>query len=148
MPVGWVNGPFGCGKSTVTRHLAGLLTEALVVDPEEVGHLLWRQLPADLREEEFELEPLWVPMTRLLVERCARTYGRPVLVPMTVSRLPVFEQLIGALRRTGLDVRHFTLLADPETIRDRLRRRMAERHELPDKWGELSWEGLQLSRCL
>ncbi|MFJ5549146.1 AAA family ATPase [Streptomyces sp. NPDC093225] len=147
-PVVWINGPFGCGKSTVTRHLAALLPGALVVDPEDVGHMLWRQLPGALREEEFELEPLWAPLTRLLVERCARTYGRPVVVPMTVSRLPVFEQLVGGLRRGGLDVRHFTLLADPATIRERLRRRMAERSEPPDEWGELSWEGRQLARCL
>ncbi|WP_158071228.1 hypothetical protein [Streptomyces sp. CB00455] len=25
---------------------------------------------------------------------------------------------------------------------------MAERHETADKWGELSWEGQQLDRCL
>ncbi|MFJ7260424.1 AAA family ATPase [Streptomyces globosus] len=147
-PVVWINGPYGCGKSTVTRHVAGLLPEALVVDPEDVGHMLWRQLPDGLREEEFELEPLWVPLTRLLVGRCARTYGRPVVVPMTVSRPPVFERLVGALHGEGVDVRHFTLVADASTIRGRLRRRMAERGEEADEWGELSWEGRQLDRCL
>ncbi|MDX5565755.1 AAA family ATPase [Streptomyces sp. ID05-04B] len=147
-PVVWINGPYGCGKSTVSRHVAELLPDALVVDPEDVGHMLWRQLPDHLREEEFELEPAWAPLTRVLVEQCARTYGRPLVVPMTIVRMPVFERIVGALRRDGTDVRHFTLLADASTIRARLRRRMAERRESADAWGELSWEGRQLDRCL
>ncbi|MFD8718521.1 AAA family ATPase [Streptomyces sp. NPDC059629] len=147
-PVIWINGPYGCGKSTVTHHVAELLPQSMVVDPEDVGHLLWRQLPAQLRQEEFELEPAWAPLTRTLVEQYARAYRRPLVVPMTISRPQVFDDVIGALRRAGTDVRHFTLLADGATIRGRLRRRMAERHEPADEWGELSWEGQQIERCL
>ncbi len=147
-PVVWINGPYGCGKTTVTSYVAELLPGSLVVDPEDLGHMLWRQLPAELREEEFELEPVWAPLTRMVVEQCARTYRRPLVVPMTIARPPVFEEIIGGLRRAGTDVRHFTLLADRPTIRGRLRRRMAERREPADEWGELSWEGRQLDRCL
>ncbi|MDH6140470.1 broad-specificity NMP kinase [Kitasatospora sp. GP30] len=140
----FVNGPFGVGKSTTVRILADDLPEALVIDPEQVGHMLWSQLPEQLRTEEFELEPVWPALTRCLIEEAARAYSRTLLVPMTIVRSAVFGQIVGALGEQGHDVRHFTLLADAVTIRDRLR----ARGEGPDKWGELSWEGLQVERCL
>lgn len=140
----FVNGPFGVGKSTTVRVLATDLPDALVIDPEKVGHMLWSQLPEQFRQEEFELEPVWPGLTRCLIEEAARTYQRALLVPMTIARPEVFAQIVGPLRRDGHDVRHFSLLADARTIRDRLR----ARGEGPDKWGELSWEGLQVERCL
>lgn len=63
---------------------------------------------------------------------------------MTIARPTVFAQIVQPLRGQGHQVRHFTLLASPVTIRARLR----ERGEGPDKWGPLSWEGNQVERCL
>lgn len=140
----FINGPFGVGKTTVVDQLASSLPDALVIDPEKVGHMLWSQLPDDLRQEEFELEPVWPVLTRCLLEETAHAYRSTVLVPMTIARPEVFDLIVGSLRRTGHDVRHFTLLADAQTIRTRLR----ARGEGPDRWGELSWEGEQVERCL
>ncbi|MFJ6136257.1 AAA family ATPase [Kitasatospora sp. NPDC092286] len=140
----FVNGPFGVGKSTTVGILADDLPDALVIDPEKVGHMLWSQLPDRMRTEEFELEPVWPPLTRCLIEEAARAYSRTLFVPMTIARTTVFAQVVGTLREQGQEVHHFTLLADAATIRDRLR----ARGEGPDKWGELSWEGLQVERCL
>jgi hypothetical protein len=97
-----------------------------------------------MRQEEFELEPVWPALTRCLLGETARAYRRTLLVPMTIARERTFRQIVGALRQSGHDVRHFTLLAAANTIRDRLR----ARGEAPDKWGELSLEGLQVERCL
>ncbi|MFJ9949470.1 AAA family ATPase [Kitasatospora sp. NPDC091207] len=140
----FVNGPFGVGKSTTVRILADDLPEALVIDPEKVGHMLWAQLPQRLRTEEFELEPVWPALTRCLIDESSRAYNRTLLVPMTIARTAVLAQIVGPLRKQGHDVQHFTLLADAATIRDRLR----ARGEGPDEWGELSWEGLQVERCI
>lgn len=140
----FVNGPFGVGKSTTVRILAADLPDSLVIDPERIGHLLWAQLPKHLRQEEFELEPVWPSLTRCLLQEADRTYQRILLVPMTIVRPQVFAQIVGALRQGGHDVHHFALLADAPTIRNRLR----ERGEGPDKWGKLSWEGVQVERCL
>ncbi|APU21289.1 ATP-binding protein [Actinoalloteichus sp. GBA129-24] len=82
----FVNGPFGVGKTTTVNLLAQDLPEALVIDPEKVGHMLWSQLPEPLRAEEFELEPVWPVVTRCLLDQTARTYGRTILVPMTIAR--------------------------------------------------------------
>jgi len=140
----FVNGPFGVGKTTAVSSLHERMPDALVLDPEKVGHMLWGQLPTALRREEFELEPLWPSLTRMLIQEARREYARTILVPMTIARRPVFDQIIGPLRAEGPPIAHFTLLASPATIRARLRRR----GERPDRWGELSWEGLQVERCL
>lgn len=140
----FVNGPFGVGKTTAVAEVHKSVPDALVIDPEKVGHMLWAQLPAALRAEEFELEPLWPMLTRTLIERAHRTYCRTLLIPMTIARPDVFREIVQPMRDDGLDITHVTLLAKPETIRDRLRRR----GEGPDHWGELSWEGLQVERCL
>ncbi|MFF1784969.1 AAA family ATPase [Kitasatospora sp. NPDC058243] len=140
----FVNGPFGVGKSTTTGLLAERLPQALVINPEAIGHMLWTQLPEPLRTEEFELEPVWPPLTHCMLDHAARAYGRPIIVPMTIARRKVFDRIVQPLRDAGHDVRHFTLLATAATIRERLR----ERGEGPDKWGPLSWEGNQVERCL
>ncbi|MFD7645674.1 AAA family ATPase [Kitasatospora sp. NPDC059795] len=140
----FVNGPFGVGKTSTTGLIARRRPDALIVNPEDIGHMLWAQLPEALRTEEFELEPVWPPLTRCMLDQAARHYDRPVVVPMTIARQPVFDQIVRPLREAGHHVRHFTLLAEAATIRSRLR----ERGEGPDKWGPLSWEGNQVERCL
>ena len=94
------------------------------------------------------MEPLWPPMSRLLIDLARRTYDRTLLVPMTIARPEVFDLIVGGLRDNGHRVRNFTLLATPTTVRRRLKERMRDRGEQPDRWGELSWEGLQIKRCL
>jgi len=47
-------------------------------------------------------------------------------VPMTLVNAAYFEEILGGLRRAGVDVRHFTLTASPATIRRRLHRRAAD----------------------
>jgi broad-specificity NMP kinase len=140
----FVNGPFGVGKTTAVTEVSARVPSALVIDPEKVGHMLWAQLPGQLRAEEFELEPVWPALTRTLIREASRAYARTILVPMTIARPEVFTQIVQPLRDDGLPVAHFTLLAPPSVIRGRLRRR----GEGPDRWGELSWEGLQVERCL
>ncbi len=140
----FVNGPFGVGKSTAVAEIHRRLSDALVVDPQKIGHMLWTQLPEALRAEEFELEPIWPPLTRCLIGQAHRVYRRHILVPMTIARPTVFAQIVEPLRRQRLDVSHVTLLAAADTIRNRLH----QRGEGPDRWGELSWEGLQVERCL
>lgn len=74
--------PFGVGTSTTLGLIAQRRPDALVVDPEDLGHMLWKQLPADLRHEEFELEPLWPPLTRRMLDQATRhTTAAPLSSP-------------------------------------------------------------------
>jgi hypothetical protein len=46
-----------------------------------------------------------------------------VIAPMTITDLVYFDETVGRLRERGHEVRHFTLLAERETVLRRLRER-------------------------
>ena len=116
----WLNGAFGVGKSTVAELLRRRLRDAIVVDPESIGHYLRLTLPPDAQTEDFQDMPPWRTTTRVAIESIATTYGRPVIVPMTLVAPVYFDEIIGRLRAGGVDVRHVTLRAPRETILKRL----------------------------
>ena len=57
---------------------------------------------------------------------------------MTLVVPEYFEEIVGGLRRSGIDVRHFTLRATRDTVYQRLR----DRPETTD------WTWAQVDRCL
>lgn len=139
-PIIWINGAFGVGKTTIARALASAASDAIVFDPEPVGLSLHATLPKPLRTSDFQDIPSWRQATRTIVEGLHRDYGRPVIVPMTVVNPAYFDNIVGALRRVGLPVRHFTLVASETTIRRRLLTRLA--------WpSSTRWALAQLPRC-
>ncbi|HEX8527463.1 AAA family ATPase [Allosphingosinicella sp.] len=112
----WINGAHGAGKSSVARALAKLLGGGPILDPEQIGFMLRRfmALPADFKDD-----PIWRTLT---VETLAAASGRSgvAIVPMTLDDGRYREEIVGGLAGRGIDVRHFTLLATPRTLRRRL----------------------------
>jgi hypothetical protein len=128
----WLNGAFGVGKTSVARLLVKRLRGSMLVDPERLGFVLQRlpgRLPGD-----FQDMAAWRRGTVHTVRLAARL-RRHVVVPMTVVKPTTFDAIIGTLRSRE-DVRHFALLASPETIRARLRAR-----------GSSGWAVEQIERC-
>ena len=134
----WINGPFGIGKTSVARELALLLPEALVLDPEQIGTFVRDLLPAELQEEDYQDIALWRELTRHVADSVSTLYDRPLIVPMTLVVRDYFIEIVGALQRSGIDVRHFALLASRESVLERHRGRSDY-----EAWGEQ-----QLDRCL
>ncbi|MBA2487928.1 MAG: AAA family ATPase [Chloroflexi bacterium] len=134
----WLNGAFGVGKSTVAELLRRRLRDAIVVDPESIGHYLRLTVPPDAQTQDFQDMPPWRTITRVVIESIATTYGRPVIVPMTLVAPVYFDEIIGRLRTGGVDVRHVTLRAPRETILERL----AGRADTTD------WSFHQVDRCI
>ncbi|MEA3060353.1 MAG: hypothetical protein QOJ94_134 [Sphingomonadales bacterium] len=121
----WLNGAFGAGKTSVGRAIVSARPAATLVDPEQIGFLLRRLLPKRETTGDFQDLPLWRELTvRILVEAAAIATA-PIVVPMTLVDPLYFEEVIGGLRAAEVDVRHFTLTAPPDTLRRRLRRRLA-----------------------
>lgn len=141
-PVIWLNGAFGAGKTTIARALAAQVPEALLLDPEGLGMLLREVVPPALRPSgDFQDLPLWRRLTRATLDGLLADYGRPLIVPMTLARADYFEETVGALRRSGTRVHHFTLLASRATLRRRLLLRPA--------WpGSTLWALGQVERCV
>ncbi|WKX73133.1 AAA family ATPase [Streptomyces sp. XD-27] len=137
----WINGPFGVGKTQVAYELHRRLPGSFVCDPEHLGFALHRMLPEPMRGD-FQDLGLWRRGVREMLDSVARGFDGTVIVPMTVVDPAYHEEMVGALRASGHDVRHFALLARPETVRRRLRGRV-----MPLIRGD-SWAVRQIDRCL
>lgn len=116
----WLNGAFGAGRSTVARALAAELPDALVVDPEDIGRMLRRVVPPAVRTSDFQDIPSWRRLTVATIESLLRDHEVPLIVPMAVVDPAYFDETVGRLRRSGITVHHFALVAGPKTIRRRL----------------------------
>jgi broad-specificity NMP kinase len=134
----WINGPFGVGKTTVAERLAQSVRDAIVFDLELVGTLLRSIVPADVQEADYQDMPIWRSLVRLITAALLSSYQRTLIVPMTLVVPAYFQEIVGELRQSGIPVAHFTLLAEPNTVRTRLEARGDSQE----------WALAQLPRCL
>jgi hypothetical protein len=118
----WINGPGGVGKTATAYELNRRLPGSVVCNPEHVGYGMHRMLPPALRSNWWNLPALRHSIVELL--RLTQSAGEgPVIVPMTLVDSAHFQEIVGSLRGDGCALHHFTLLAEPVTVRRRLRRR-------------------------
>nr|BFE62092.1 AAA family ATPase [Dactylosporangium thailandense] len=107
----WLNGPSGVGKATVTAELCRREPRARAFDAERVGWVLQRTAglvrPA-VRHGDYRDLPAWRAATVVAAARQARG-ADPLLVPLTMLRRGHLEEILGALRDRGHEVRHVLL---------------------------------------
>ncbi|MFF4015121.1 AAA family ATPase [Streptomyces sp. NPDC001843] len=118
----WINGPFGGGKTQTAHEIRRRLPGSVVCDPEHVGFGLHRMLPPDLRGD-FQDLTSWRRGVVEVLHLALTGHDGVVIAPMTVTDSGHFAETVGRLRELGHDVRHFTLLAERETVLERLRER-------------------------
>ncbi|MFC8676241.1 AAA family ATPase [Streptomyces griseorubiginosus] len=114
----WINGAFGSGKSTLVEELRPRWPESLVFDPEMVGYVL-REI-VEVPTGDFQDLRLWRRQVAQLAVGLVEEYRRPLLVPMTLVNPGYLDEIFGALREAGLDVRHFFLKVAPEVLERRI----------------------------
>lgn len=139
----WINGPFGGGKTQTAHEIRRRLPGSVVCDPEHVGFGLRRMLPPDLRGD-FQDLVSWRQGVVEVLDLALREHDGVVIAPMTVTDPRYFAETVGRLGEMGHDVRHFTLLAQRETVAKRLRERgigrllrFMRREEGGAAWGQL-----------
>jgi len=148
----WINGPFGGGKTQTAYELQRRLPGSVVCDPEHAGFGLRRMLPPELRGN-FQDLASWRQGVVEVLHLALTKHDGVVIAPMTVTDLGYFDETVGLLREKGHDVRHFTLLAERETVLKRLRER-GFGHLLQYVAGKdaplrrESWAVQQLDHCL
>ncbi|MFJ5064424.1 AAA family ATPase [Streptomyces nigra] len=118
----WINGPFGGGKTQTAHEICRRLPGSVVCDPEHPGFGLRRMLPPDLRAD-FQDLASWRQGVVEVLDLALTRHDGVVIAPMTVTHPEYFAETVGRLRDLGHDVRHFTLLAERETVLRRLRER-------------------------
>jgi AAA domain len=142
----WINGAFGAGKTQTAHELERRLGRASVVDPEVLGLALHRMLPPTARAD-FQDLPQWRAAVVATLPQIEASFDGPVIVPMTIVRDAYFDEIIGGLRSRGVDLRHYSLIASPETLRRRLRQRSG--YVLGRVTGrDESWAMQQIDRCV
>ncbi|WP_392964518.1 AAA family ATPase [Streptomyces sp. LN245] len=118
----WINGPFGGGKTQTAHEIQRRLPGSVICDPEHAGFGLRRMLPPELRGD-FQDLVSWRQGVVEVLDLALRERDGVVIAPMTVTNPVHFAETVGRLRELGHDVRHFTLLAERETVLRRLRER-------------------------
>ncbi len=142
----WINGAFGSGKTLVAHELQRRLRDAHVADPEILGFAMRKMLPAGARQD-FQDLPQWRSGVLATLAQAEAACDCPVIVAMSIVRDDYFDEIIGGLRATGTDVRHYTLTATPGTLRRRLRRRSG--YVIGRLLGrEETWAMQQIERCV
>ncbi|MEU7054910.1 AAA family ATPase [Streptomyces sp. NPDC046197] len=118
----WINGPFGGGKTQTAHEMQRRLPGSVLCDPEHAGFGLHRMLPPELRGD-FQDLAAWRQGVVEVLDLTLSRHDGVVIAPMTVTDSGCFAETVGRLRELGHDVRHFTLLAERETVLRRLRER-------------------------
>lgn len=140
----WINGAFGAGKTQTTFELHRRLIGAHVADPELIGFALQKTLPAATAGD-FQDLPQWRSAVIETLRQADAAHPGPVLVPMTLVNDAYFDEIMGGLRASGVDVRHYALIANAETLRARLNRRIAF---LKTGLRRETWAMQQMERCI
>ena len=119
-----INGSFGAGKTTVARLLRGALPGSAIYDPEWAGLFLmrlsrWATL-GRAGAKDFQDIRLWRRSAVAGVKLCRSFVPGPVIVPMTFSHRPYFDEVLAGLGHLDPEVRVFCLKAALPTVKKRL----------------------------
>jgi AAA domain len=115
----WLNGTFGCGKTTTAAELRSLIPSSRLFDPEAVGYMLRPNL-ADHPVSDFQHWPPWRSLVVATATELARFTGQHLIAPQTILTRAYLEQIFAGLREAGLRVFHVLLDADEEILRQRI----------------------------
>lgn len=135
----WINGAFGSGKTRTAHEINRKLPDSFVYDPENAGYFLRKNQPNCMRKDNFQDDPLWRSFNFEMLKNISSNYSGVIVVPMTITNVDYFNEIIGKLRETGVRIEHFVLGASKKTILKRLRKRFD---------GKNSWAAAQIDKCI
>ena len=135
----WLNGPFGVGKTTLANRLHQEIPDSILYDPENLGDFFQENLPKAVCPEDFQDYPIWRQTTVQIIRDLATKTGKVIIVPMTVFKKEYYQEIIEQGLREDMYVQHYILVAEKETILDRLDKRTQENN---------NWALKHLDNCL
>ncbi len=125
----WLNGTHGAGKTTTSALVQKLIPDSRVFDAEKVGETLMDITPAlpGPGTDNFQDWPPWRPLVVETARRVLDYTGGTLVIPMTVLVEQYWREISAGLAQHSIEVRHFVLHADQDT----LRRRIESEHVVP-----------------
>ena len=130
----WINGSFGVGKTTVAEKLKEKIDKSIIYDPEKIGMFLSNTLPT--KEDDFQDYELWRTINYEMLKNLYTEF-EVIIVPMTITNLQYYNEIVGRLERDGINIKHFILIASKENIISRLNAR----------GNSTEWAYMQVDRC-
>ncbi|HSH80161.1 MAG TPA: AAA family ATPase, partial [Herpetosiphonaceae bacterium] len=88
-----LNGPFGIGKTTTAHLLVERLPDAMLLDPEEIGTFVRRLVSPIEQRDDYQDHALWRVLFVEVAGLLRETYGRTLVVPMTIWRRDYFAAI-------------------------------------------------------
>lgn len=131
----WLNGSFGVGKTTVANELVKKLDDAFLYDPENLGAFLRDNLKYSYND--YQDYCLWRKLNYEIIKDLNDHY-KYIIIPMTLTNKDYYNEIIGNLISTKLEVKHIILTASKEIINKRLNGRI----------DTTEWSYKQVDRCL
>ncbi len=96
----FINGAFGVGKTTVAELLVKRIPNSLLYDAEEVGYFLQKILKPIDNPDDCQHLPMWRTLTVTTAQLLRLTYGRTLIMPMTIC-LMMPKAYAWCLQRVG-----------------------------------------------
>jgi len=136
----WINGAFGCGKSSVAEAINKRINNSFIYDPEQVGYFLWHVFPDEMkRKGNFQHIDMWRDFNHKILKHINDNYDGVIIVPMTIYIKQYYNEIVESLINGGVIVNHFILSASKQTIINRL----VQRGDAAD-----GWQAQHIDTCL
>jgi deoxyadenosine/deoxycytidine kinase len=119
----FINGSFGVGKSSVAEIVTEKIPNSLLYDAEEVGYMLRKIYKPIDDPEDFQDLPIWRELVVKTADALKRQYRRTLIMPMCIWNETYFNEVIPGLKTIDSNFYHFCLLANRETVINRLKQR-------------------------
>jgi len=116
----WLNGTHGAGKTTTAALVQQLVPDSRVFDAEKVGETLMDITPGLPGTDNFQHWPPWRPLVVETARHVLDYIGGTLVVPMTVLVEQYWREISSGLAQHAIQVRHFVLHADQDTLRERI----------------------------
>jgi len=131
----WINGSFGVGKTTTAELLRKELDDSIIYDPEEIGGFLSNLF--NYEKDDFQDYELWRTLNSEILMNLS-SKSQYVIVPMTITNVDYYDEIVKGLKKSGIIIKHFILCATKENIINRLNFRE----------NTTEWTYNQVDRCI
>jgi hypothetical protein len=115
----WLNGAFGCGKTTTANELLPLIPASRLFGPETVGSMLGPNL-ADYPVSDFQHWPPWRPLVVATATELTRFTGQHLIAPRQSWPARTWSRYSRACAAPGSPVFHVVLDAGEGILRQRI----------------------------
>ena len=131
----WINGSFGVGKTSTAELLKRELDKSIIYDPEEIGGFLSNMFNHE--KDDFQDYELWRTLNSDILKYLCSIY-EIVIVPMTITNIDYYEEIVNGLEKSDIKIEHFILCASKEQIISRL----------DSRGNSTEWAYNQVDKCI